>query len=672
MPADDFFDRSEFVQYFRDETDELLNSIDADLLRLEQFVDTGTIDAEIVNSLFRALHTIKGSAGMLEFTAVQQVAHKLENVYDLLRKDRMPLTESGVNLLFEGRDVLTALVRAAVSGTETASGVDEYMERLDAFASVYDSTAQAIEGPRSEQENDEDLTPLDAEQVTAFEAEVARLLAQAQTRQMRAEPAAQEAPAVDVGAAQAVVDALFSAEPSPERPAPFAAAFAQAAPAAPEPPHPAAPAPSAPAASAAAPDSKRAASAKNQTIRVDIERLDLLLNLVGELVINRTRISDIASTLGRELGTNGRAADGLSSLAKDLSESSALLARTTNEIQESIMKVRMVPIGQVFDRFPRMVRDLAKARGKDIHLEIAGAETDLDKTIVDEVGEPLMHLVRNCVDHGIEPPGVRETRGKPRHGTIKLNAYHEGNQVIVEISDDGGGIDLQRVREKAIRLGIIDEAARLSDREIVELIFTPGFSTADQITDVSGRGVGMDVVKKNILRLKGVFDVDSVQGEGTKFTMKLPLTLAIIQALLVNVAQELYSIPLDSVIESQRIDAADVRTVHGGEVITLRGQVVPLIRIAEFFRLDAPRDPDKVMIVIVGLQGRQVGLVVDSFQGEQEIVIKPLSDVIGRIAGISGATILGNGSISLIIDVHSLVATAHGGGRVARAEFSGV
>ena len=672
MPADDFFDRSEFVQYFRDETDELLNSIDADLLRLEQFVDTGTIDAEIVNSLFRALHTIKGSAGMLEFTAVQQVAHKLENVYDLLRKDRMPLTESGVNLLFEGRDVLTALVRAAVSGTETPSGVDEYMERLDAFASVYDSTAQAIEGPRSEPENDEDLTPLDAEQVTAFEAEVARLLAQAQTRQMRAEPAAQEAPAVDVGAAQAAVDALFSAEPSPERPAPFAAAFAQAAPAAPEPPRPAAPVPSAPAASAAAPDSKRAASAKNQTIRVDIERLDLLLNLVGELVINRTRISDIASTLGRELGTNGRAADGLSSLAKDLSESSALLARTTNEIQESIMKVRMVPIGQVFDRFPRMVRDLAKARGKDIHLEIAGAETDLDKTIVDEVGEPLMHLVRNCVDHGIELPGVRETRGKARHGTIKLNAYHEGNQVIVEISDDGGGIDLQRVREKAIRLGIIDEAARLSDREIVELIFTPGFSTADQITDVSGRGVGMDVVKKNILRLKGVFDVDSVQGEGTKFTMKLPLTLAIIQALLVNVAQELYSIPLDSVIESQRIDAADVRTVHGGEVITLRGQVVPLIRIAEFFRLDAPRDPDKVMIVIVGLQGRQVGLVVDSFQGEQEIVIKPLSDVIGRIAGISGATILGNGSISLIIDVHSLVATAHGGGRVARAEFSGV
>ena len=282
-----------------------------------------------------------------------------------------------------------------------------------------------------------------------------------------------------------------------------------------------------------------------------------------------------------------------------------------------------------------------------------------------------MHLVRNCVDHGIEAPDVREARGKPRHGTIKLNAYHEGNQVIVEISDDGGGIDLQRVRDKAIRMGVISEGDRLTDREIIELIFTAGFSTADQVTDVSGRGVGMDVVKKNILRLKGVFDVDSVYGEGTKFTMKLPLTLAIIQALLVRVSDELYSIPLDSVIESQRIETKEVRTVHGSEVITLRGQVVPLIRVGEFFRLDAPRDPDKVMIVIVGLQGRQVGLVVDSFQGEQEIVIKPLSDVIGRIPGISGATILGNGSISLIMDVHSLVATAYGG-KATRAEFSGV
>jgi len=662
MSSDDFFDRTEFVQYFRDETEELLQSIDSDLLRLESYVDRGNLDAELVNSLFRALHTIKGSAGMLDYKDIQQVGHKLENVCDLLRKDRMPLSESCVNLLFEGRDVLTALVRASVGDGAVPNDFEDYMERLDSFAAVYESTAAVIDGDRGVEEPHDDLVPVDHAQVEEFEAEVARLLAAAPVAVPAPAPISGPAPisaTVDVDEAQAAVDALLSPEP--------AASQKKAEPVAIVAPVAAAATPAAPAAPKAAPS-----SSKNQTIRVDIERLDMLLNLVGELVINRTRISDIANTLARNVNDPNHHADVVVPLAKDLADSSALLARTTNEIQESIMKVRMVPIGQVFDRFPRMVRDLAKARGKEIKLEIDSAETDLDKTIVDEVGEPLMHLVRNCIDHGIEDPAVREARGKPRVGTIKLNAYHEGNQVIIEIQDDGGGIALDKVRDRGIKQGLIQESDRLSDREIIELIFTPGFSTAETVTDVSGRGVGMDVVKKNILRLKGVFDVDSVLGQSTKFTMKLPLTLAIIQALLVRVKDELYSIPLDAVIESQRIDTADVRTVHGGEVITLRGQVVPLIRIGEFFNLQTERDPDKVMIVIVGLQGRQVGLVVDSFQGEQEIVIKPLSDVIGRIAGISGATILGNGSISLIIDVHSLVASAYAGGRTARAEFSGV
>jgi two-component system chemotaxis sensor kinase CheA len=568
-------------------------------------------------------------------------------------------------LLFEGRDVLTALVRAAIDDGDVPTGVDEYIDRLDSFATVYETTAALIDGDRTQlEEHHDEMAPVDTAQVEEFEAEIARLLASAGP-DAPAAPAAAASANVDVDAAQAAIDALLA----PEAPQPVAAAPAPVSIAEIKVEPVLAPAASPPSAAPRAPSS---GSSKNQTIRVDIERLDSLLNLVGELVINRTRISDIANTLARNVNDPNHHADVVVPLAKDLADSSALLARTTNEIQESIMKVRMVPIGQVFDRFPRMVRDLAKARNKEMKLEIAGAETDLDKTIVDEVGEPLMHLVRNCVDHGIEGPDERERRGKPRAGTIKLNAYHEGNQVIIEIQDDGGGIALDKVRERGIKQGLIQEADRLSDREIIDLIFTPGFSTAEQVTDVSGRGVGMDVVKKNILRLKGVFEVDSVLGQGTKFTMKLPLTLAIIQALLVRVKNELYSIPLDAVIESQRIATDEVRTVHGGEVITLRGQVVPLIRVGEFFNLQTERDPDKVMIVIVGLQGRQVGLVVDSFQGEQEIVIKPLSDVIGRIAGISGATILGNGSISLIIDVHSLVASAYAGGKAARAEFSGV
>jgi two-component system chemotaxis sensor kinase CheA len=660
--SDELFNREEFVAYFRDEAEELLQQIDADLLKLEECVNSGEPHDEIVNSLFRALHTIKGSGGMLGFTDVQGVAHKLENLADLLRKDRMPLSETCVDILFHGRDFLTDLVESAVTGAAPPSGLIEYLSRLDQFVAIYEETSQVIEGKSGpgvsfEAAATEETKEASPAEVDAFEAEVERLLAEAEAMRQTG----------------AVPSAVVEPGPPPAAPAPEAPVSEAAIPAA-----------AAPAAEAPAKPQKGADGAKrgsiHQTIRVDIERLDALLNLVGELVINRTRISDIANTLERLMndkatvgGTTMGASHGIMApLAKDLADSAALLARTTNEIQESIMKVRMVPIGQVFDRFPRLVRDVAKARGKEVQLVISGAETDLDKTIVDEVGEPLMHLLRNSVDHGIEPPDVRQQRGKNRAGTIALNAYHEGNQIIIEVTDDGGGIDLDKVRARGIRQGLISSEDRLSDRELIELIFTPGFSTAEVISDVSGRGVGMDVVKKNITRLKGIFDVDSVAGQGTRFTIKLPLTLAIIQALLVRVVDELYAIPLDSVIESQRVEMPDVRTVHGNEVITLRGQVVPLVRIADFFELGGQRDPEKVMIVIVGLQGKQVGLVVDSFEGEQEIVIKPLSDVVGRIPGISGATILGNGSISLIIDVHSLVSEAYISGKAARAEFSGV
>ena len=304
------------------------------------------------------------------------------------------------------------------------------------------------------------------------------------------------------------------------------------------------------------------------------------MNLVGELVINRTRISDIALNLTRVLGNHGNGTASLESLAKQLAESAALLGRTTNEIQESIMKVRMIPIGTVFERFPRLVRDLARSRNKEVDLVIEGAETDLDKTIVDHIGEPLLHLVRNCIDHGIEEPRVREARGKPRAGKIRLRAFHEGNQIIIEVEDDGAGIDLTKVRERAIRQGLVAENDTRSERELMQLIFFPGFTTAEHVDDVSGRGVGMDVVKRTVIGLKGSFETDSARTLGTKFTIKLPLTLAIIQALLVSVGTELYAIPLDAVIESQRIDPTDLRLLHGGEVITVRGVVIPLIRLA--------------------------------------------------------------------------------------------
>jgi two-component system chemotaxis sensor kinase CheA len=552
--ADEPFDRAEFVTYFRDEADELLARIDADVLHLEGAHGSGAVNAEIVNSLFRALHTIKGNAAMLGFADVANLAHGLESLCDQLRSGKMQLSAPCIDLLLGGRDLLAALVAAAPAGAAPPPGYDAFLVRLGAVAAGHPEHVPAAE---------------------------------------------------------------------------------------PEPPSPAGASPA-------------ATTSRRPTIRVDIERLDHLLNLVGELVVSRTRISDIAAGLQN----------------KELLETIASLARTSGEIQESLMKVRMVPVGRVFERFPRLVRDIAKARGKDVQLRVDGAQTELDKTIVDQIGEPLMHLLRNCVDHGIEPPAQREAAGKPRAGTIRLNAYHAGNQIVIEMSDDGAGIDTDRVLAQATVQGLVARGAALTQQEIVELIFAPGFSTAEIVSELSGRGVGMDVVQKTVGRLKGSFSVTTEAGKGTRFEMKLPLTLAIIAALLVKVGNELYAIPLDSVIESQRIEVGDIRTIQGCEVITLRGSIVPLVRLTEFFGLRIPRDRDKAMVVIVNVGVRQIGLVVDAFGGEQEIVIKPLSDVIGRVPGISGATILGSGAIALILDVHALVADAYQSGRIARVELA--
>jgi two-component system chemotaxis sensor kinase CheA len=619
----DSFERLELIKYFRDEANELLARLDTDLLLLEATLGSAA-DPEIVASVFRALHTIKGNAGMLDFFDVARVAHTLENVVDLVRNGRVELTGVQIQLLFEGRDILTAAIRTELDGVDAPIHLRDFLVRLESAVKVSDESGLALEF----------------------------------------------SPAVDEQMAQAVVDAFLAAVPAP--PADLQAPVGPPIPA-PLPPLRAGPPPAPPPQPprAATPPPKTQTAVKSETVRVDVDRLDLLMNLVGELVINRTRISDIATTLARVFSDRNVSPAAIT-LARELGESAALLARTTNEIQESVMKVRMIPIGTVFERFPRLVRDLARSRNKEVDLVIEGAETDLDKTIVDHIGEPLLHLVRNCIDHGIEEPRVREARGKARAGKIRLRAFHEGNQIIIEVQDDGAGIDLAKVRERAVRLGLMTENDTRSERELLQLIFFPGFTTSDHVDDVSGRGVGMDVVKRTILSLKGLFETDSVRDAGTKFTIKLPLTLAIIQALLVSLGEELYAIPLDAVVESQRVDPGEIRTLHGGEVITVRGAVVPLIRLTRFLGGAPGRQGDKVMIVIVGVSGRQVGLVVDGFQGEQEIVIKPLSDAIGRIPGISGATILGNGSISLILDIHTLVQSVYEGAPGARAEFSGV
>jgi two-component system chemotaxis sensor kinase CheA len=375
------------------------------------------------------------------------------------------------------------------------------------------------------------------------------------------------------------------------------------------------------------------------------------MNLVGELVIDRTRLTQIVGTLE---GHNQ-----VGDVAQDLGRASAHIGRVTTELQERIMRARMLPVENLFKKFPRMMRDLSIKAGKEMDFVIRGEETELDRSVIEEIGDPLMHLLRNAVDHAIESPEERVRAGKSARGTVFLEASQQENQIVVVVRDDGRGIDPEKIRNHAIRKGILtaESAKRLSEAEVIDLIFGAGFSTAEKVSDISGRGVGMDVVRKNIEKLNGIIEIDTRVGQGAEFRIRLPLTLAIIRALLVEVDREVLAIPLSSVTETHRIPLAEIQTVNRREVITLRGKVHPLLRLVDLlgFSIEGKESQDYVLVVIVNLGGKQVGIAVDSLVGEQEVVIKSLGGFLGEIPGLSGATILGDGNVAIILDVPSLV-----------------
>lgn len=394
--------------------------------------------------------------------------------------------------------------------------------------------------------------------------------------------------------------------------------------------------------------SQDAANTRVHTIRVDTARLDNLINLVGEMVITRTRLDKIGSDLRAQYQSD--------QLVNSLNETNVYLGRLMSDLQESVMRLRMIPVGTVFSRYPRLVRDFCRKTGKKIELLIKGEETELDKRVIEMIGDPLTHIIRNCVDHGIEPPEERLKAGKPEHGTIILDAYHEGNHIAITVSDDGAGLDLDKIYQKALEKGLISEKEELSERDIANLIFLPGFSTADRITDISGRGVGMDVVKKALNNLGGLIDIKTKAGQGTSFIIRLPLTLAIIQALLVEVGNEIYAVPLSSVVESLLIKSEEIKTVGGLPMVQLRGNTLPLISLREKFDLPGSDvRKEEVFVVVVGLGDKVIGLIVDELQGQQEIVIKSLGDYLNNLPGIAGATILGDGKVTLILDIGSLI-----------------
>ena len=468
-----------------------------------------------------------------------------------------------------------------------------------------------------------------------------------------ASPARQEAPATEPEKAPAAQPKTEPVKAEPPKPAasPVAAAAApKAAPRTEAPATPAAPS-AAPAAAAAAKPGDNAEHKASSTIRVDHEKLDHLMNLIGELIINRNRYSMIAKGL-EEISASPE----IAVVAQNLTETTYAMARISDELQDTIMKVRMVPVSSVFSRFPRLVRDLSRKSGKEVELILEGEETELDKSVVEVIGDPLVHLIRNAVDHGVEPEEERIAKDKPIKGKVVLRAYHKGNSVAIEIEDDGKGLDPEKLREVAVRKGLMtmEEARQLDDREARELIFAPGFSSADKITDISGRGVGMDVVRTNIKALKGSISISSEVGKGTRFTLSLPLTLAIIDALMITVDGQTYAIPLDAVSETTKIEAHRLTDIKGRKAVTLRGEVLGIMELAELLNLPRNPLPDVLSIVVLHDNDRRLGLVVDRLLERQEIVIKPLGSYLGDVRGISGATIMGDGSVILILDPHEV------------------
>jgi two-component system chemotaxis sensor kinase CheA len=388
---------------------------------------------------------------------------------------------------------------------------------------------------------------------------------------------------------------------------------------------------------------------QGNTLKVNFEKLDELLNLVGELVIHRTTLSTLESRLREKVDDRA--------ILEAFNESCQLIGKSANELRESIMKVRMLPIKVVFQRFNRLVRDLSRQHGKEVNLVFEGEETELDKSVIDKIGEPLLHLIRNAIDHGFETPAERERLRKPRAGTLVLKASHENGNIKISAEDDGGGMSAEKIRKKALESGILNEreAQSLSEQETLNLVFLPGFSTNGEVTETSGRGIGLDVVNKTITSFNGMIDIDSTLGKGTRFNIKLPLTLAIIQALMVEVAGELFAIPLSGVLESIKVDSDEIHEVSAREMIQLRDGLLPICRLERFFGLSQHNVRKKEYVVVVGSGGKRGGLVVDRLVGQQEIVIKAHDDYLGELPGIAGGTVLGNGRISHILDIASLI-----------------
>ncbi|EAJ0341821.1 hybrid sensor histidine kinase/response regulator [Campylobacter lari] len=615
-------DIQEILEDFLVEAFELVEQIDHDLVELEANPE----DLELLNRIFRVAHTVKGSSSFLNFDVLTKLTHHMEDVLNKARHNELKITPEVMDVVLESIDMMKTLLNSIRdNGNDTAIGLDiapictrltaisegESLESV-ALAKTEEPKEEIKEEPKAE-EPEVDVNKLSDDEV---EAEIERLLkvrkAEDQARRAEKKKTQEANLAPSKPAAQAQ-------NTTAEKKVPAAGGGSSGA-------------------------------NMDQTIRVEVKRLDHLMNLIGELVLGKNRLLKIYDDVEERY-------DGEKFL-EELNQVVSQLSIVTTDIQLAVMKTRMQPIAKVFNKFPRVVRDLGRELGKQMELEISGEETELDKSIVEEIGDPIMHMIRNSCDHGIEDPATRVANGKPEKGTVNLKAYNEGNHIVVEIADDGKGLDADALKSKAIEKNLITEreADQMSDKEAFALIFKPGFSTAAKITNVSGRGVGMDVVKTNIEKLNGVIEIDSELGKGTVMKLKIPLTLAIIQSLLVGTQEEFYAIPLASVLETVRVPIDDIYTIEGKNVLRLRDEVLSLVRLSDVFGVkQVLENTDQTYVVVIGVAESKLGIIVDTLVGQEEIVIKSMGEYLQNIQGIAGATIRGDGRVTLIIDVAAMM-----------------
>ena len=561
---------AEIIESFIVESNELIDKLGQDLLLLEK---DGT-DAELHNTIFRAVHTVKGTSSFLGFEQMTNLAHNYEDVLNKIRKKELVVSGDVMDIMFEAYDFMKVLLERIEKNDTTPVRLDDIIHKL---TSVSGQNTENEVSEKKESEDGKNIQPV-----------------------IDAEPEEEKDPEAEKEESKQAGDKTI---PSTGR-------------------------------------------AIDNTIRVDVGRLDGIMNLVGELVLGRNRLAQISDQMKQTY-------EG-SSIEKELSGTFSQLDFITTELQMAVMKARMVPMSKVFNKLPRLIRDLCRESGKKIELEIFGAENELDKSIVEELNDPLVHILRNAADHGIESPDDRIAAGKSETGRVTIQTRQEGNHMAITIADDGRGLDPEKLKAKATQRNLIteDQAREMNNSEVCNLIFAAGFSTAEKVTNVSGRGVGMDVVRTNVQKLKGIIEIRSEIGKGTTLTIKLPLTLAIIQGLLAQVQKEVFSIPLNSVIEVVRIEKSNIQTIRGKEVIKLRDTILPLAWLSSVFNIPLNGTKrDWIYIVVIGLAEKRIGVVVDTLLGQKEVVIKSLGSYLGTVPGIAGSTILGDGRVIMILDI---------------------